>query len=198
MTRCFLAFEFDDASRAYLAERIVPFHERLAGREGWPVRLVRPENWHVTLLFFNGLEAAERETVWAEVERAAAAGTWRELAFAWLGLAVWPTTRRPNLICLEAELYPGVEEWPLPVAEEPFSKGELRQYRAYRPHATVMRFKRGGRRPVTREWAALNREAPAFDPARIRFDRVAFLLSTLTAEQPIYPRERSLLLDPAR
>ncbi len=190
MTRCFLGFEFEPESLAYLRERVEPVHRMLAEEEGWPVRLVRPENWHVTLLFFDGLEAAQRAEAWEEVAAAARSGAWTGLAFDWRGLAIWPNPRRPSLVCLEAALFPGTADWPLPVAREPFSLGKTENYRAFRPPATLMRFRgRRQRSGLAREWRALRERLPAIEPGRIRFDRVSFLLSTLTQEAPIYPRE---------
>ncbi len=198
MTRCFVAFEFEAGSLAYLREWVEPVHRMLAEEEGWPVRLVRPENWHVTLLFFDGLEAGQRAEVWEEVAAAARSGAWAELAFDWRGLAIWPNPRRPSLICLEAarlsepvaETGAGTAEWPLPIDREPFSLGKTGNTLAFRPHATLMRFRgRRQRSGLAREWRALRERLPAIEPGRIRFDRVSFLLSTLTQEAPIYPRE---------
>jgi len=192
MTRCFLAFELTEASRDYLRERVEPFHQELRA-SGWPVRLVPPENWHLTLLFFNDLSAEEREAVWAPAARLAEAGTWRDLRFDWNGLAVWPTPRRPSLVCVEAAPYAPAQDWPVLhwLDEEPFAKADTRHMLPYVPHITVMRFDRKRRRPVAREWEAMSSELPGFDPAAIRVDRLAFFLSTVSPRQPVYPRERS-------
>ncbi len=189
MTRCFLAFEFEPASLEYLCKKIIPAHRMLAEQHGWPLRLIRPENWHVTLLFFEGLEEEERKAVWEQAERAARAGTWRELAFQWRGLSLWPSARRPSLVCLEGERFPASAAWPLPISAEPFSRGEVAHYLNYRPHATVMRFRGRGRKALGREWREIEAGLPRFDPARIRLDRLSFILSSLSAEQPVYPRE---------
>ncbi len=191
MTRCFLAFEFAPESLAYLEEKVVELRRLLVREAGLPLRPVRRENWHATLLFFESLEAGEREQVWAEVERAAREGVWRDLAISWRGFAVWPNLRRPSLVCLEGDEFAGTAAWPLPVDREPFSKGQLNNYLHYRPHATLMRFARRERGPVGREWRALARFLPRISPGRITFDRVSFFLSTLSAEQPAYPREKS-------
>lgn len=190
ITRCFLAFEFDAETLAYLKKQVEPAHRMLAEEHGWPVRLIRPENWHVTLLFFDGLEEDERARVWREAARAVADGAWREPAFAWQGLSLWPTPRRPSLVCLEAGQTDAGAGWPLTVACEPFSKGDVAHYLAYRPHATVMRLRRGGKaRSLGRDWQGLRDKLPSFDAARIRCDRVSLFLSTLSREQPVYPRE---------
>ncbi len=200
MTRCFLGFELSEASRAYLEGQLRPLHGRLAGELGWPLRLVPPPNWHVTLLFFDSLQPAEREEVWQGVERSVAAGDWAGLAFPWSALSLWPSPRRPGLLCLEAPLHPACGEWTLTglLHEAPFSKGTVEHLRAYRPHITLMRFRRGrgARLPRPRDWEAVQGELPPIDPARVVVDRVSFFLSTVCPAQPIYPRERTVPLAP--
>lgn len=198
MTRCFLGWELSAESRAYLRERLVPLHRRLADERGWPVRLVPPDNWHATLLFFNDLSAEERETVWAVVAAGVEAGAWGPLRFAWRGLALWPSPRRPGLVCVEAERYPESVRWPLVprLGDAPFSKGDGGHLLDYVPHITVMRFRRGrsARLPRPRDWEAVQPLLPSFDADAIRFDRVSFFLSTVSPAEPIYPRERTLAL----
>lgn len=199
MTRCFLAFEFAPESLAYLEEQIEPVHRWLRDDHGWPLRLVIAKNWHVTLLFFDGLDEPERRQLWRhvaeQVEQGVSDGPWRAPEFAWQGLSLWPTARRPSLVCLVAEPAPAAGAWPLPVATAPCAKGNVGHYLAYRPHATVMRFKgRGGSAPWGRQWKGLRDELPAFDSARIRCDRISMFLSILSGEQPVYPREFTLAL----
>lgn len=198
MTRCFLGFELSEASRRYLRQRLLPLHDELANGRRWAVRMVPPENWHATLLFFASLEQDERARVWETVEMAVREGVWSELAFDWQGLALWPSPRRPGLICLEAAPYPDAADWPLTALLNvpPFSKGDVEHLKRYRPHITVMRFRRGrgARLPKALEWEALLPALPRFDADAVRVERVSFFLSTVTPEQPIYPRERSLPL----
>lgn len=192
MTRCFVALELDEPSRADLASVVTPVHRALQARGRWPMRLVRPENWHLTLLFFPALDEAERDVVWDVVARGAAAGAWRDPDFAWNGLALWPNARRPSLIALEAEPHAPAKVWPFATLldREPFSKGETQFFSPFRPHITLMRFDPRWRRILPEVWEEVMHDAPPFDPARIRFDRASFILSTLTKEQPVYERER--------
>ena len=200
MTRCFLGFELSEDSRAYLRGVLRPLQRMLSEAAGWPVRLVPPENWHATLLFFKALDQAERGTVWAEVERCVAAGVWRGLGFQWSGLAVWPSPRRPGLICLEAPDHAPAAQWPLTgvLSQLPFSKGDGHHLQSYRPHVTVMRFQRGRgtETPRPREITARMAEFPTIDPTRVRLEAVSFFLSMVSREKPIYPRERTLPLSP--
>lgn len=195
MTRCFLAFEFTPESLACLEQKIAPAHRLLSEDHGWPLRLIRPGNWHVTLLFFEALEARERRQVWEQVQRGISEGGWRPPRFSWQGLGLWPSPRRPSLVCLEAEPAAASAAWPLQVASEPCAKGNVAHYLTYRPHATVMRMRgRGGKRALGREWRELVGALPRFNAESIRCDRVSMFLSTLSREQPVYPREYTLAL----
>jgi 2'-5' RNA ligase len=186
-----------------LTDQIETAHRLLSEDHGWPLRLIRPENWHVTLLFFEGLEQQERNAVWEEVARGVEDGMkdtgkdgpWRAPDFTWQGLALWPSPRRPSLLCLEAEPFPAGAAYALRTASAPCAKGNVEHYLAYRPHATVMRFRgRGGRRSLGREWRELRESLPEFDSGKIRCDRVSMFLSTLSGDQPVYPREFTLPL----
>ena len=195
MIRCFVAFEFTPESLIYLQDRITRAHRLLSEDHGWPLRLIRADNWHVTLLFFDGLEEAERRQVWKEVESGVSSGAWRAPEFSWQGLSPWPSPRRPSLVCLEAEPAEASVAWPLQVASEPCCKGNVGHYLAYRPHATVMRFRgRDGRKPLGKRWPQIQGELPTLDSERIRCDRISMFLSTLSREQPVYPREFTLPL----
>jgi 2'-5' RNA ligase len=194
--RCFVGFELTDASRAYLRERVEALHAELGRRLEHPPRVVPPDNWHATLLFFPRLGRAERDVVWEAVTRGVSEGAWRDLRFAWQRLAVWPNPRRPGLICAEAEPYLAAAQWPLldSLHQAPFNQADTRHAGRYVPHITVMRFRRGRHARLAPDWEALPEALRALDATRIRFDRVAFFLSTVSAQAPIYPRERTLPL----
>ncbi|MCH8841986.1 MAG: hypothetical protein IID61_03315 [SAR324 cluster bacterium] len=196
MTRCFVAFELAAASRQYLQERVVPVHDALRVKRRWPIRLVRPENWHATLLFFNDLSTQERDTVWQTVAMGARDGAWRGLAFDWRGLEPWPNRRRPSMISLVGEDHPQARSWPVAglLQREPFSKADVRHYEPFRPHVTVMRFDVRWRKTLAADWAEVSETLAPIDKSRIVLDRAAFFLSTLSRDQPIYPRERTISL----
>ena len=198
MTRCFLGFELSDSARGYLCSVISPLHARMKDELGWPVRLVPPDNWHATLLFFGDLDQAERAKVWEVVKSSVAGGTWRGLRPDWRNLSLWPSPRRPGLVCLEAPVYEPARDWPLTgmLDAEPFCKGEGQHLRDYRPHVTVMRFRRGrgARPPYPRQWERLAGDLPPIDPQAVTLQAVSFFLSTVSPQHPIYPRERTLLL----
>ncbi len=201
--RCFVGFELAAESRAYLRERVTALHgelgRRLAGPQATaqPLRMVPPDNWHGTLLFFPTLGRAARDVVWQAVARGVSAGAWRDLRFAWQGLAVWPNPRRPGLICAEAKPYAPAAHWPVLDAldQAPFNLADTHHAGRYVPHITMLRFRRGRHVGLATAWAALPAALLTLDAARIRYDRISFFLSTVSAQAPIYPRERTLPLD---
>jgi 2'-5' RNA ligase len=194
MTRCFVALELDESSRAYLHDYARPVHAALQPRHRWPMRLVKPENWHLTVLFFPDLSESERIQVWSALAPTVPAGAWNDPRFAWQGLSLWPTARRPSLVALEAETYLPAQTWPIAALldQEPFSRGDSRHFSPFRPHITVMRFDPRWRRVIAEDWAEVTRDLEPFNPARIRFVALSLVLSTLTPEQPVYERERWL------
>ncbi|HEX7927504.1 MAG TPA: hypothetical protein VF678_07935 [bacterium] len=189
--RCFIGLELDEDCRERLRIHIEPFANKLQKELGWPIRMVPPPNWHQTVLFFQDLADAERAAVWQETLRNVEAGAWSDLFFPWQGLTLWPSPRKPSLICLAAEPVQDQERWPLfsRLGEEPFSKGDVEHLKAYRPHITLMRFRGGASRPYWREWQAQGNRIPQIPPTAIRYSRVSLILSDVSPTKPIYPRE---------
>ena len=189
--RCFIGFELVDTCVERLRMRVEPFAKLLNDEVGWQVRMVNPKNWHMTALFFQDLEAGERKEVWDEVVRNVGVGVWSDLVFPWNGLALWPTPRRPNLICLEAPVYPEAANWPLAsrIGAPPFSKADTTYFGEYRPHITLIRFRGPGSRPYAKEWMGLSKHIPLVPPTAIRFDRVSLFLSDVSPDKPVYTRE---------
>ena len=189
--RCFLGFELAEASRAVLRAHVEQAHALLQQALPGAWRAVHPDNWHATLLFFADLDATARGEVWQAAERAAQAGTWRELRIAWQGLVPWPNLRRPTLVCLDGGAYPQAREWPLlhRMKEEPFSRGDVDRLQSFHPHITVLRLRRKPARGALRAaWQALASLAPP-PPEAIRLDRVSLFVNDLSREKPIYTRE---------
>jgi 2'-5' RNA ligase len=189
--RCFIGFELDEDCRERLRIHIEPFANKLQKELGWPIRMVPPQNWHQTCLFFPDLSDGERATVWQEVLRNVEAGVWSDLLFPWEGLTLWPSPRKPSLVCLAAAPVQDQEGWPLfqRLSEEPFSKGDVEHLKVYRPHITLIRFRGGASRPYWREWQAQGSRIPQIPPTAIRYNRISMILSDVSPQKPIYPRE---------
>jgi 2'-5' RNA ligase len=145
----------------------------------------------MTCLFFQDLTETERAEVWLEVQRNVSSGAWSELLFPWNGLALWPTARHPNLICLEAPLFPEAARWPLAAKLDlpPLAKADTAHFAEFRPHITLMRFRGVAVRRYGKEWAGIARDIPQIPPSAVRFDRVSLFLSDVKPERPVYTRE---------
>ena len=194
MSRCFIGLELSENSRKKLKRVVRPLYKKLSQGEGFPLRLVVAENWHMTLLFFRRLEAQDRALVWSKVAQSVGEGGWKHRDFIWNGLAVWPSPRKAGLICLEAENYPGAKNWPLAgwLETSPFNKGDTSHFSPFRPHVTLIRVKRGKERPKPYQWREAREDFPPVDPISIKFDRISLFISSLSKENPIYPREHTL------
>lgn len=189
--RCFIGFELVDTCLERLRQRVEPFSRLLEKDLGWQVRMVPPQNWHMTGLFFQDLTEPERLQVWEEVRRNVGSGAWSALEFPWRGMALWPTPRKPNLVALEAPATDAAQRWPLAtrLAEPPFNKGDTAHLTEFRPHITLIRFRGATVRPYGKEWARLSDQIPQVPPSAIRFDRVSLFLSDVSPQKPVYTRE---------
>ena len=143
--RTFLAVELDEAVRARLAEAAAGAE---AGRAR--VRLVAPENIHVTLNFLGDVEDAQVPAVCRTAERLAAAA--EPFEFAVRGLRAVPP-RGPVLRMLWAgvdDLSGGLGRLQARLEAALAEMGFAPDRRPFRPHLTLARFKspRGRRAPT--------------------------------------------------
>ncbi|MBI3991998.1 MAG: hypothetical protein HY342_01885 [Candidatus Lambdaproteobacteria bacterium] len=196
-TRCFVAFELAEESRAYVQERLAPLQTLLARELPLRLRPVPAANWHATLLFFPGLEDDERAALWEAVAADVAAGAWRGIGFDWQGFALWPTPRRPGMLCLVGADYPAARDWPLygRLEQQPFAQADLRHVGRFVPHITLMRAAERRAVDAREAWTALAPRVPPLDPRAVRVERISLFLSVVSRERPIYPRVHSLPLD---
>jgi 2'-5' RNA ligase len=197
--RCFIALELEERCRELLRVRITQFHADLRSDHDWPVQLVPPANWHVTVLFFRDLPKRDHDGVWTEVLRSVEAHVWDDLVFPWEDVELWPNPSRPGLICLAAPPYLDVKRWPLieNATKAPLNQGDVAKLLNFRPHITLMRFKGGRARPYSQEWKAMATRIPRVPPTAIRFDRVSLLLSDSSPSRPLYTRAFSAPIRPA-
>ena len=194
MSRCFVGFELAEPTRAMLRRRLEPLHSHLRDELGWKVVLVPPENWHCTILFFDSLGSGERKILWEGITQWCNEGLWKTLKFDWQNFSLWPSAKRPNLMVLQAAEYMAAVDWPLSRALEqaPFNQAKIAHLRRYRPHITVMRFKRGRTQNLAADWARVQEMLPPFNPAEITLAEVSLFLSQ---GGRIYPREYRMMLN---
>jgi 2'-5' RNA ligase len=189
--RCFIGFELVDTCLERMRQRVEPFCMQLNKELGWRLRLVHPDNWHMTCLFFADLDGAERELVWQEVLRNVTSGVWSDLMVPWRAIELWPEARRPTMIALAAPPFAGAAQWPISarLGDAPLNKGEVAHLQTYRPHITMMRFRGPTRIPYEKEWSRITKHIPIIPPTAVRFDRVSLFLSDVSPTKPVYTRE---------
>jgi 2'-5' RNA ligase len=189
--RLFVALEMPPSVTAAAQEV-----QRQLKRAGAEVRWVRPENLHLTLKFLGEVEPAQAGEVGAAVAGACAGCP--PLALTAQGCGAFPSPQRPQVIWLglvgEVERLARLAA-DLEAACQPL--GFAPEERAFRPHLTLGRLRRGrpgdkgpGTRPLTQALVHLAAwRGPAF-----RAQRVACMQSTLTPQGPIYKPLREVTL----
>jgi 2'-5' RNA ligase len=88
--RLFLAAALDVGTRDVLAA-----HLEAADLSSWPGRLVRPENWHVTLRFLGWTTELQRDQILRHLDESALPGPF---AIRFAGLGAFPKPRRATVI----------------------------------------------------------------------------------------------------
>ncbi|MDH4247709.1 MAG: hypothetical protein OEW39_07825 [Deltaproteobacteria bacterium] len=196
MARCFLAFELTERSRQALQGWFEPFLQGLKAENSRVLHPVPAANWHTTLLFFSDLSEESMGRAWEQMRTWSGEKAWGALEFNWKGLALWPSERRPGLICLEAQVYSAHPPWPIlnHLKQPPFNAGQGDHLRTYRPHITLARIRGRGSRSLVQDLKkALAHHAATPLPA-IQLDRLSFFLSAKAPGNPIYPRAYTLEL----
>lgn len=134
--RLFIALNLPEAERDRIHEAAAPLREA-----GFPVRWVKPENFHVTLKFL-GDARNEVVPVVEKVIRKVAAQT-QVFPLKLSGFGAFPTIRRPRVLWLGAEPTPALRclkqdlEWALT------RHGFEQETRAFHPHVTLGRADEG-------------------------------------------------------
>lgn len=132
--RLFVAINLPEDVREALHEEVAPLRE-----EGYPVRWLPSENYHLTLKFLGPVRDERVGTVEQATERVAAQTPPFSLEIQ--GVGAFPSLRRPRVLWVGVAPTPALRcfkqdlEWAL--AEHDFE----RETRAFHPHVTVGRVK---------------------------------------------------------
>ncbi len=182
--RLFFAAALDDAART----RARDVAESLAAYEGNAVRWVAPENYHVTLRFLGDTEVDAIPNLVASVRRESAA---RKAFSARLGaLLLFPEARRARAVALAVESDGALEDLAARVERGVCEAGVAPRERAFRPHLTLGRTRRGRRyRP------APHRAATA-DGVAFSVDAAWLFSSELSSEGARYHALERIALEP--
>jgi 2'-5' RNA ligase len=132
--RLFLAVPLTDEARQALSSLV---RER-AGR-GLPGRVVRPENWHLTLRFVGDVGEVERDRVSAALD---GADLGPPFDLRWEGLGAFPRTRRAAVLWIGVERgRDAAEALAEAVAEALDGAGLPPEDRPFRAHLTLSRIR---------------------------------------------------------
>lgn len=142
MARLFVALELPSALRDALAHWLEPL--AAAGVPG--VRVVAPDNLHLTLKFLGAVDAAHTVTVVTALQAIAQAEA--PVAVALSGLGAFPSPRRPRVLVAQVNASPmlGLQQR---VDSAMAGLGFAAEQRPYHPHVTLARV-----RPAAREAAS--------------------------------------------
>ncbi|MFE8069472.1 RNA 2',3'-cyclic phosphodiesterase [Marinobacteraceae bacterium S3BR75-40.1] len=133
--RCFLAIpvpgEVKGALGTHLAERITlpPIY-----------RLIPPENWHITLHFLGDVPRTQRETL---VQLVGQIDMPEPFSATVQQVAGFPNTHRSRLLVAEMEMAPALNDLYERLKEVVIKAGLDAEERAWRPHITLARLRRG-------------------------------------------------------
>lgn len=186
-----MALELPPQVRAAAAEVL----DRLK-QSGADVKWVRPENLHVTLKFLGEVDPGQVAAVQEAVVETCAGRP--PCALSLQGCGAFPSAQRPTVVWLgltgQVEELAGLAKGMETACER---LGFAPEARAFRPHLTLGRLRRGrssdkgpGTRPLTQELVHLaTYQGPDF-----RADRVVLMQSTLTPQGPVYASLREVTL----
>jgi 2'-5' RNA ligase len=166
--RQFLALEIPEEVREALAGLKRDLEPR--GR-GW--RFLRPESIHLTLRFFGEVppaDDAEHRTTWAEAVRGHP-----PVELLLDGVGVFPSPGRPRVLWVglrDETAAPGLAALAGDLEQAARQRGFRAEERAFRPHLTLARVRRGARATAPPADASI-------EPLRFRCDEVVLFRSVL-------------------
>ncbi len=134
--RVFVAINPSAEERARLSEA-----SRSLREAGFPVRWVPPENVHLTLKFLGEMPDGRRAELAAAVDRAAAGVGAFPVKVE--GVGAFPNLRRPNVVWVGIESSAPLERLYSRLENELEALGFSKETRAFHPHFTVGRSRRG-------------------------------------------------------
>lgn len=141
--RLFVALNFPEELRDEIWRATAPLREA-----GFPVRWVDRSRLHLTLKFLGEVDGSAVEGV--EGALAGVAGGFAPLTLRLGGVGGFPSLRAPRVVWLGVDGGPELERVWDSVEEELAAQGFPREGRAFHPHVTLGRARRGARSPAFR------------------------------------------------
>jgi len=132
--RLFLAVPLTDDARHGMAVLLTERTER-----GLPGRVVRPENWHLTLRFLGDVDEVQHDRVTAALD---GADLGEGFAACWGALGAFPRARRATVLWVGLDRGAPEAERLAAVVEESLGEADLsREDRPFRAHLTLSRIR---------------------------------------------------------
>ncbi|MBU1702370.1 MAG: RNA 2',3'-cyclic phosphodiesterase [Candidatus Eisenbacteria bacterium] len=180
ITRCFLALTFSKEDLAYPTALSSQMMEKL-GRGC--VKWVAPENLHLTIYFFGGLNKGRLMQARRAIERLA--GAWDAVPVSWGGLGAFPSSRKAQVIWvglndLENRLTPLIDDTQARLRDFGFGPPD----KPFRAHLTLGRVRRGEKLDGAALEGSQGGLTPAPGPFMIR--SMQLFRSILRPQGPLY------------
>jgi 2'-5' RNA ligase len=136
--RLFIAINFPDAMRQRLWSEAAPLRDA-----GYPVKWVAADNIHMTVKFLGEVEESRAGAI--EDGLSHAVGDTKTFSLSVGRFGAFPSAKRPRVIWVGCETEPGLELLADAVEREMSTLAFETEGRAFRPHVTIGRVRRGAR-----------------------------------------------------
>jgi len=179
--RCFIAIEIPADVREAISEAISP----IKGLAQESIKWVRPENIHITLKFLGSTQEKMLDSIEAALTRSASVIPSFEAEIK--GTGAFPDLKRPSVLWVGLEHPPALLELKELMEVEFATLGFDRDERAFSPHLTVGRIRRGTRLPRMRLTAAFDQiREKSF--GNMSISDIQLMKSDLRPGGPVYTR----------
>ena len=175
--RLFVAINLPDAQKQRLAAALAPFTELAL-----PVRWLAADALHITIKFLGNV--ADEQVAPVRTALRAAAGAAAAFDVAIRGFGAFPSLARPHVFWVGVEPVPALLDLYADVERELMALGFAAESRAFTPHVTVGRPRKG---EAVRDHARMDRMAVEFEyNERIRVETVDLMRSQLGSQGARY------------
>jgi len=174
--RSFISIDIDDKT---IVERIIAI-EQLINRSGALLKLVEPENLHITLKFLGEIDIKDVQLIKMVIEKYAK--NYEPFSISIKELGAFPTINSPRVIWVGIqENREKIIELAQKISSELEKLGFRKEERTFHPHITIARVKR-----YNSELKRILRENQEIDIGIIEVKSIKIKKSTLTSQGPIY------------
>lgn len=183
--RLFVAVDLPDELKRKVHESLAPLRE-----QGFPVRWIEADTYHLTLKFLGEVRPEDRDSH-GEVLRRVASG-YRSVQVSLHEPGAFPSLRRPSVLWVGVDATPQLRALKHDLEHGFASLGIDRETRAFRPHVTVGRARDDANAGEFRELEATARSLDA--DVSFTTERLQLMRSHLNPDGAAYSVEESVTL----